>query len=196
MVFYTLPPKDELIKQIKAFMRETGFSEQRLADETGLSQPVISRILVGERELRYEEAKKILDCLTSKLSSIPPNMRASDVATKGENLMKVHVEENLSDVAKMMFEKGYSQAPVYENEMIKGIITEKSFIELLLTPEKDLRKLRVKDAPIEDAPRYSPETPLQNIAKALLDYYSILIEENGRVKGIITRSDLLKLFFQ
>ncbi|MEM3871059.1 MAG: CBS domain-containing protein [Nitrososphaeria archaeon] len=196
MVFYTLPPKDELIKQIKAFMRETGFSEQRLADETGLSQPVISRILVGERDLRYEEAKKILDCLTSKLSSIPPNMRASDVATKGENLMKVHVEENLSDVAKMMFEKGYSQAPVYENEMIKGIITEKSFIELLLTPEKDLRKLRVKDAPIEDAPRYSPETPLQNIAKALLDYYSILIEENGRVKGIITRSDLLKLFFQ
>ncbi|MEM2154515.1 MAG: CBS domain-containing protein [Nitrososphaeria archaeon] len=196
MVFYTLPPKDELIKQIKAFMRETGFSEQRLADETGLSQPVISRILMGERELRYEEAKKILDCLTSKLSSIPPNMRASDVATKGENLMKVHVEENLSDVAKMMFEKGYSQAPVYENEMIKGIITEKSFIELLLTPEKDLRKLRVKDAPIEDAPRYSPETPLQNIAKALLDYYSILIEENGRVKGIITRSDLLKLFFQ
>lgn len=196
MVFYTLPPKDELIKQIKAFMRETGFSEQRLADETGLSQPVISRILVGERELRYEEAKKILDCLTSKLSSIPPNMRASDVATKGENLMKVHVEENLSDVAKMMFEKGYSQAPVYENEMIKGIITEKSFIALLLTPEKDLRKLRVKDAPIEDAPRYSPETPLQNIAKALLDYYSILIEENGRVKGIITRSDLLKLFFQ
>ncbi|MEM4177244.1 MAG: CBS domain-containing protein [Nitrososphaeria archaeon] len=177
-------------------MRETGFSEQRLADETGLSQPVISRILVGERELRYEEAKKILDCLTSKLSSIPPNMRASDVATKGENLMKVHVEENLSDVAKMMFEKGYSQAPVYENEMIKGIITEKSFIALLLTPEKDLRKLRVKDAPIEDAPRYSPETPLQNIAKALLDYYSILIEENGRVKGIITRSDLLKLFFQ
>lgn len=195
MPLYTLPPKDELIKQIKAFMRETGFSEQRLADETGLSQPVISRILMGERELRYEEAKKIVDCLTSKLSSIPPNMRASDVATKGENLMKVHVEENLSDVAKMMFEKGYSQAPVYENEMIKGIITEKSFIELLLTPEKDLRKLKVKDAPIEDAPRYSPETPLQNIAKALLDYYSILIEEDGRVKGIITRADLLKLFF-
>lgn len=195
MPLYTLPPKDELIKQIKAFMRETGFSEQRLADETGLSQPVISRILMGERELRYEEAKKIVDCLTSKLSSIPPKMRASDVATKGENLMKVHVEENLSDVAKMMFEKGYSQAPVYENEMIKGIITEKSFIELLLTPEKDLRKLKVKDAPIEDAPRYSPETPLQNIAKALLDYYSILIEEDGRVKGIITRADLLKLFF-
>lgn len=195
MPLYTLPPKDELIKQIKAFMRETGFSEQRLADETGLSQPVISRILMGERELRYEEVKKIVDCLTSKLSSIPPKMRASDVATKGENLMKVHVEENLSDVAKMMFEKGYSQAPVYENEMIKGIITEKSFIELLLTPEKDLRKLKVKDAPIEDAPRYSPETPLQNIAKALLDYYSILIEEDGRVKGIITRADLLKLFF-
>jgi predicted transcriptional regulator len=191
-----LPSKERLIGRIKALMREVGLSEQKLADETGISQPVISRILRGEREFRYDEAKALLDCLLSKLSSIPSNMIAEDVATSCERLMKVGLGERLSDVARMMFEKGYSQAPVYEDNQIRGVITEKSFLKLLLSPKRDLKNLSLKDAPIEEAPIYPYNTPLQNIAQVLLEYYAVLIEKNGKVEGIITRADFLKLFFQ
>lgn len=191
-----LPTKEQLIEMVKELMKQAGISQEEVAEGTGVSQPVISRILKGERELRYDEAKTIIDYLISKVSSIPSNMIAADISTKGETLMKVHVEENLSDVAKTMFEKGYSQAPVYENDRIKGIITEKSFIKLLLEPGKDLRKLRVKDALIEEAPVYPYNTPLRNLIPALLDYYTVLVEKEGRIEGIITRADTLKIFFQ
>ncbi|MEM3610098.1 MAG: helix-turn-helix domain-containing protein [Candidatus Anstonellales archaeon] len=121
MLVGMLSSKDRLIEIIRSLMRETGLSEQKLADETGISQPVISRILRSVRELRYDEAKLLMDCLLSKLSSIPPNMIASDIATRNEGLLKVHSNEDLSSVAKMMFERGYSQVPVYVNDRIVGI---------------------------------------------------------------------------
>jgi len=191
-----LPAKENLIKKIMELMRETGLSEQELAENTGLSQPVISRILRGERELRYDEAKNILDCLLGRLSSIPLKMVASDVATKGEWLMKVYVEENLCDVAKKMFEKGYSQAPIYENDVLKGVLTEISLLNMLLSPQKDLRTLKVKDVQAQELPVYPYNTPLQTIAQTLLDYYAVLIGRGGKVEGIVTRADFLRLFFE
>jgi len=191
-----LPAKENLIKKIMELMRETGLSEQELAENTVLSQPVISRILRGERELRYDEAKNILDCLLGRLSSIPSKMVASDVATKGERLMKVYVEENLYDVAKRMFEKGYSQAPIYENDVLKGVLTEISLLNMLLSPQKDLRTLKVKDVQAQELPVYPYDTPLQTIAQALRDYYAVLIGRGGKVEGIVTRADFLRLFFE
>ena len=191
-----LPSKENLIKRIKELMYETGVSELELAENTGLSQPVVSRILRGERELRYDEAKTILDHLLGRLSSIPLKMTASDIATKGERLMKVYVEESLCDVAKKMFEKGYSQVPIYDGEVLKGALTEISMLKLLLSPKRDLRKLKVKDVEAQELPVYPHDTPLQTIAQALLEYYAVLIERGGRVEGIVTRADFLRLFFE
>ena len=191
-----LPSKGNLIKRIRELMRETGVSELELAENTGLSQPVVSRILRGERELRYDEAKTILDHLLGRLSSIPLKMTASDIATKGERLMKVYVEESLCEVAKKMFEKGYSQVPIYDGEVLKGALTEISLLKLLLSPKRDLRKLKVKDVEAQELPVYPHDTPLQTIAQALLEYYAVLIEKGGKVEGIVTRADFLRLFFE
>jgi predicted transcriptional regulator len=191
-----LPSKDSLIKRIKELMRETGVSEQELAENTGLSQPVVSRILRGERELRYDEAKTILDYLLGRLSSIPLKLTASDIATGGERLMKVYVDESLCDVARKMFEKGYSQAPIYDGDTLKGVLTEISLLKLLLSPKRDLMNLKVKDVEAQELPVYPHDTPIQTIARALLDYYAVLIEKGGKVEGIVTRADFLRLFFE
>jgi len=191
-----LPSKDSLIKRIKALMCETGVSEQELAENTGLSQPVVSRILRGERELRYDEAKTILDYLLGRLSSIPLKLTASDIATGGERLMKVYVDESLCDVARKMFEKGYSQAPIYYGDTLKGVLTEISLLKLLLSPKRDLMNLKVKDVEAQELPVYPHDTSLQIIARALLDYYAVLIEKGGKVEGIVTRADFLRLFFE
>ncbi|MGB9614555.1 MAG: CBS domain-containing protein [Fervidobacterium sp.] len=189
-----LPKKNDLIEQFKELMKQTGVSQEEVAEKTGISQPVISRILNDERELRYDEAKKILDFLQSCRSSIPSNMLASDIATKEDELFKVEYNEKLSEVAKRMFEKGYSQAPVYKGDNVIGVITEKSFIKLLLEPKRKLEELTVEDAQLEDPPEYSHDTSLQDIAHSLLDYYAVLVKEGGKVVGIITRADFLKLF--
>ena len=110
--------------------------------------------------------------------------------------MKVYVEENLCDVAKKMFEKGYSQAPIYENDVLKGVLTEISLLNMLLSPQKDLRALKVKDVQAQELPVYPYDTPLQTIAQTLLDYYAVLIGRGGKVEGIVTRADFLRLFFE
>ncbi|MEM3610097.1 MAG: hypothetical protein QW076_04310 [Candidatus Anstonellales archaeon] len=56
--------------------------------------------------------------------------------------------------------------------------------------------MRVSDAPIEEIPVYPHNTPLQVIARALLDYYSVLIEKEGKIEEIITRADFLKIFIK
>lgn len=191
-----LPKKNDLIEKFKELMKQTGVSQEEVAEKTGISQPVISRILNGERELRYDEAKKILDFLQSCHTSIPSNMLASDIATKEDELFKVEYNEKLSEVAKRMFEKGYSQAPVYKGDNVIGVITEKSFIKLLLEPKRKLEELTVEDTQLEDPPEYPHDTPVQDIAHTLLDYYAVLVKEGGKVVGIITRADFLKIFYK
>ncbi|MEM3713581.1 MAG: hypothetical protein QXE05_03125 [Nitrososphaeria archaeon] len=73
---------------------------------------------------------------------------------------------------------------------------EKSFIKLLLEGGRNLKSLRVSDVPIEEIPVYPHNTPLQVIVRALLDYYSVLIEKEGKIEEIITRADFLKIFIK
>jgi len=57
-----------------------------------------------------------------------------------------------------------------------------------------MRARKIKDAGIIDkAPIYPMETPIAEIAHALLFHYAILIQEgNGKI-GIVTRADFLDL---
>ena len=57
--------------------------------------------------------------------------------------------------------------------------------------------MSIKDAEvIVPIPRISTETPLNKISQSLLHYPSIMLETEGKILKIITRSDLLKLLVE
>jgi predicted transcriptional regulator len=54
--------------------------------------------------------------------------------------------------------------------------------------------MAIKDADVIDkTPVYSANTPVSEVAQALLFHYAILVLEEGGSVGIVTRADFLKL---
>jgi predicted transcriptional regulator len=94
-----------------------------------------------------------------------------------------------------MRETGYSQLPVFNGTQAVGSLTEKVILQRLMsTPNPDeLSKQLIEEIMDEAFPTVSEETPLSMVS-ALLQYESaVLVARKGRVLGIITKADLLKV---
>jgi predicted transcriptional regulator len=143
MIGTELPPREALLQQIREAMRVEKLNEKEIAKLSGIDQSNISRILDGSHGLDYEEARLMLEALASGMSHIPKDVKARDMASEN-TLEKAHLNDSLASVAQRMFEKGYSQLPVFDgNEVYVGMISEMSALRFLLSP-KSLEMRRQK----------------------------------------------------
>ncbi len=196
-----MKPKKRFLDDIKEKMRELGISQADLAQYLSLHQPEISKTLGGRRRLLYNEAEQIVSYIFGKMSLIPPESEAVEIATREDDLEWAFSDEKLKDVAKRMFNKGYSQLPIRDrvsNEFM-GVISEHSIIRKMMGPDRSLeewRETKIEEAGIvESFIRFSHDTPTLEVAQLLLSYPAILLEEKLQITGIITRADLLKFLF-
>jgi len=83
---------------------------------------------------------------------------------------------------------GISQMPVVEEHKSVGIVSESIILEAMLDKKE---KLKVKDVMGESPPVVSKESPVSVISNLLKFYPLILVSEDGNLKGVITKSDLL-----
>lgn len=100
-------------------------------------------------------------------------------------------EATLEEAKNIMLRYNYSGLPVVKNGKIIGIITrsEISKVELL-----GLTNLKVKDFMIEKYLFVSPDTPLEEVEKLMVERNigRVPVVQKGKVVGIITRSDILR----
>jgi len=200
-----LLPEKKFLDQIKEWAMRLGVSERELGESAELGQSQVSKIFHGGRGLLYNEAQSFVDFLISRTSIISPEMSAKDLAVKGKDIVWAYEDELVKDVAHRMFENGYSQILVKDRgDNFKGVVTEQMVLNKLLNPEfenvkmdlKMLGMMKINEAKIiDEIPSYPSETPLADIALTLVNYYAVLITENVKVSGMITRADFLKLVF-
>jgi predicted transcriptional regulator len=200
-------PKEDLLKRIRTLMKITGVSERMLAEHLELSQSGISKILHSRRRLSYEDAQLIIGYLLSKNSLIPHHIKAEELATPLNEIKWAHIDEFLSIIAERMFKEGLSQLPVrdIESGVCKGVITELALLRGLVGSQQKVRTFKnieeigqssvMLSGMMETVPIYSADSYIVELAQVLLENPAILIETNGNVTGIITRSDILKLLF-
>jgi cystathionine beta-synthase len=94
-----------------------------------------------------------------------------------------------------MRESGFSQLPVFNGTQVVGSLTEKVILQsMMASPNPDqVSKQSVERIMDEAFPTVSEETPLSTVS-ALLQYEpAVLVARKGRVSGIITKADLLKV---
>ena len=60
--------RESLPDQLRAAIRKSGKTVYRVAQESGVSHPVILRFLSGERDIRLETADKLAAALGLRLS--------------------------------------------------------------------------------------------------------------------------------
>jgi len=173
---------------IRYLRKKAKMTQKELAERAGVSQSLIARIENGTVDPRYSTLRKIYNVLKKSLSLA---FSARDVMNKP--VYTVYENDTLRKAAEIMWKKGFSQLPVIDKKgKIKGTISEEIIVRTLLKYHGKIFKIRVKDVMDKPLPTIRPECNIDDIYRILLmEAPATLVVENKKIKGIITKSDII-----
>lgn len=130
-------------------------------------------------------------------------MFVRDVMTT--EVVTVSPETTFSEAMDIIRKKGIRRLPVVKNEKVVGIITEKDLLSASPSQATTLdvweltsllSKLKIKQIMRKDVVHVHPNTPIEDAAKIMSDKKigSLIVLEEERLVGIITESDIFKVF--
>ena len=182
-----LPSIDEVSKKRKIM----GLTQQKLARLAGVSQSLIAKLESQKIDPAYTKVKAIFDALERLQTET--EVRADEVLHN--EVVGIQKIDPVSKAVQMMADYGYSQLPVFNGEHAIGSISEKTIIGKV-SAGKDLNqvsKFQVSDMMEEAFPQVGEDAPLPLISSLLQVYPAVLISTKGKIVGIVTKADLLKM---
>ena len=169
------------LKKLRLQSRRT---QAELAAEIGVSQSYIARLERGSLDPKLSLVKKIVDVLTGRTGKVCSDIMTADPVT-------IDARDVVSTAVSLMQENNYSQLPVLRGTQIVGIITEWDIIQNL---QHDLHEISVQAVMSPSGALMVDETTSVDVIIPLFEnYQAVLVQTQGRIQGIITQSDLLKL---
>lgn len=181
-----LPSPDE----IRALRRRAGLTQAELARRAGVSQSLIARIERGTVNPRLSTLTKILQALESYI-------REELVAEDIMHSQVIYVEDRdlLSRIAKTMWDNAISQVPVLNSRgEVVGTVLERDIVEAFIRFKDRAMNLRAKNIMSDPLPLVPSNTRISTVASLLTESPALLVIKDKKIAGIITRSDLLKLY--
>lgn len=182
-----LPNLDEIGRR----RRLLAMSQKELAKLAGVSQSMVAKIESNRISPSYQKTKSIFDTLESLERR--NQLKARDVS-QGK-VVSLQAHDPVSKGVRVMRETGFSQLPIFVGSQPVGSLTEKVILQnMMSSPNPDqVSKEPVEKIMDEAFPTVSEDTPLSTVS-ALLQYEpAVLVARKGRVSGIITKADLLKV---
>lgn len=180
-------------EDIRRLRKRAGLTQAELARRAGVSQSLIARIERGTVDPRLSTLMRILRALEEYISE---ELTAKEVMTSP--VITAKTTTPLEELVKIMWERGISQVPVLsEDGEILGTVFERDVVDAFLKyREKALEKC-AGDIMSDPLPIVAPSTKLSAIAGMLSkDTPAVLVVSRGKLVGIITRSDLMKIYVE
>ncbi|MDH7508659.1 MAG: CBS domain-containing protein [Methanomassiliicoccales archaeon] len=179
--------------EIKQLRKSLDLTQSELANLSNVSQSTIAKIERGRISGSYEIMVRIFSALYEEMNKRRQGKVAKDVASK--NVVGINIGEKVKKASEMMREKGFSQLPVFDGDRPIGSISEFGILRFLKegVSMKDLAERSVESVMDESFPIVSEETPLEIVTSLLSFSKAVLVARRGKVTGIITSSDVLKL---
>jgi predicted transcriptional regulator len=179
-------PSGHTIREMRA---AAGLTQKALAERTGLSQSLISRIERGTVDPRTSTLRKILEALSSLVvhATFARDIMRSPVISVTES-------QPLRVVVELMKKYDISQLPVMRGGTVVGSIQESTIIQKVaqVRDVSTFFKEPVYRFMEEPFPSISPETPIEELIVLLSKGYpALLVMEGKRLLGIITKIDLI-----
>jgi predicted transcriptional regulator len=172
------------VDRIRFQRKKANLTQDELADEVGVSQSYIGRLESGTLDPKLSIVTMILDVLGRHTSR-------SCVDIMSDKPVTVSARETVSNAVKMMRRRGYSQLPVLRGGQIIGIITEHDIVRNL---GHDLSEVTVAAVMSPGGvPTVDELAPVEAVLPLFDVYQAVVVVKQGRVRGIITRSDLIRL---
>lgn len=182
-----LPPLEEVAQK----RRMLNLTQKQLAKLAGVSQSLIAKLESKKIDPSYTKVKAIFDALehleTKTEVHVDKVLHAKVVAVQKNDLV--------SKAVRLMTDYGYSQLPVFDGVHAVGHISEKTILGQVSAGNDltQISQLPVGDIMEEAFPQVGKNTPLPLISSLLKVYSAVLISEKGKVVGIVTKADLLKM---
>ncbi len=175
------------LEEIRLLRTKLSLSQKDLAKLAEVSQSLIAKIEKRKVSPSYETVVKIFSALDSLIKY--NEIKARDVMNK---YVVVCYEHSLvKDAVSKMIKHGFSQMPVLSKEkQIAGYISEQIILKKIQKVDDDTLVKEVMEKPM---PMFDENTALSVLYK-VLEYYPmvIIVENNGKLQGIVTKSDILK----
>ena len=171
------------LEEIKKIRKKLGLTQTELANRASVSQSLIAKIESGRIDPTYTKTKKIfaaLSDLEKKEEIKAEQLMTSKLVSIGPN---APIKEAISKMKKFKI----SQLPVIEDNRSIGLVSESTILDSLLKS----KGAKVKEIMQESPPIVSKTTSIQVVSNLLKHYPMVLVSEEGKLVGLITKSDLL-----
>lgn len=183
------PPASD-IRRLRLSMDIT---QAQLAAKSGISQSTIAKIERGKISPSYEIVVTLFETLDSMKHDIGKGLTAADVCSN--KVVSVQSSDPIHVVSNLMRTMGYSQLPVFSESTPVGSISERDIFDTL---SKGLSMDEVNNMPVskimgETFPVVADTTPVATVAIMMNSCNAILVADKGKIKGIISKADMLKL---
>ncbi|HOB35621.1 MAG TPA: CBS domain-containing protein [Bacillota bacterium] len=144
------------------------------------------------------------------------HVRVSEIMTR--DVVTLKPEHSLAEAARLLLDSGVSGAPVVEGERVVGMLSEKDLLATRITPrpprylellggiiflddvgrfQSQLEKtaaVTVEQVMTRDVATVEADAPIEEAAGIIVrrGVNRVPVVENGRLVGIVTRSDVLR----
>jgi len=169
-----------------------GLTQSELAKGAGVSQSLIARIESGNVDPRLSTLQKIVDALykDEKAHAIVRDIMHSPV-------IYTKPTDSVENAVEIMEKYGFSQVPVIDNGVPVGSISEDMVVRFMTNKTdnaiKQLSHIEVQKIMEESFPTVSPNAEV-NVVSHILEYSpAVLILDQGRVIGVVTKHDVMRL---
>ncbi|MFA5333904.1 MAG: helix-turn-helix domain-containing protein [Candidatus Nanoarchaeia archaeon] len=179
-------PDLEIIKPLR---KKSGLTQKELSKLTGMSQSYINKIENLAAEPTYSVAKKIIDLLKNSKSEYE-NVNVKKLMTP---IRAVGIKKTLKDAINLMDELSVSQMPVCEGDVIIGSLTKKAIYNLIKKGVKNIEAQIISDIIEPPFPMIPQESCIKLISDLLEYNEAVILLNRGKLAGIITKHDLLKI---
>jgi predicted transcriptional regulator len=172
-------------RDLKERREELELTQSELAEQAGVSQPLIARIEGDDVDPRLSTLRRIVEALDEAEGGV---VRAGDLMSEG--IVSVAPDDAVHEALDLMVGEGYSQVPVLRDGEPRGIISN-----------SDIRRAREeRDAPVGDLPvaevmsegvsTVERDATLDEINDILDRHRAVLVVDAGRAVGIVTEADV------
>lgn len=171
------------LEEVKKIRKKLGLTQTELANRAGVSQSLIAKIESSRIDPTYTKTKKIFAALSDLEKK--EEIKAGQLMTG--RIISIVPNASIKEAISKMKKSQISQLPVIEDNKLVGLVSESTILDAMLNSKgKEVREI-MQEAP----PIVSKTTSVQVVSNLLKHYPMVLVSEEGRLVGLITKSDLL-----